>query len=229
MRLRILNWNIEGPKLTDHRQLELLQVIQTQAPDLICLTESPVDFLGRCWYPASADLHFSSKVLRKVVLFSKTPWSYESTHSDRVMPGGRLVHAITRCGQEELSVFGMCIPWSGSRYPAQKKWADHAEYIETLQPVVAELQSRHTLLVGDFNQRVPSTYVPKKCQAQLRQLLADEFILATGMPPLEVGVIDHVAHSSSLRSVHVEILSPKDSTGRSITDHTGVVVDLESI
>ena len=52
---------------------------------------------------------------RKVLLWSREPWGDidETGHLD--MPPGRFVRATTRTSAGELTVMGVCIPWSGSR------------------------------------------------------------------------------------------------------------------
>lgn len=85
-----------------------------------------------------------------------------------------------------------------------------------------------TLLVGDFNQRIPRTRAPIRVAAALGDCLGD-LVVATGghVAGIDRQVIDHVAHSTSLAVRALEGFDRHDADGRPLSDHGGVCVVLE--
>ena len=56
---------------------------------------------------------------RKVLLWSREPWEHVDDIGDDRMPPGRYVSGVTRTSVGEVTVVGLCIPWSGSRVGAR--------------------------------------------------------------------------------------------------------------
>ena len=66
---------------------------------------------------------------RKVLVWSKRPWSAVDMGISGALPGGRLVAGITLTALGPLTVVGVCVPWrdahvrSGGRERSQ--WQEH--------------------------------------------------------------------------------------------------------
>jgi hypothetical protein len=80
---------------------------------------------------------------------------------------------------------------------------------------------------GDWNQRIPRKWQPKRVFEALRDALpADlEVVTAGAVPGLDRLLIDHLAISSELSAPVVEGFEKEDEEG-GLSDHDGVVVEV---
>ena len=108
-------WNVEWATPRSKRSAAILDRIGRHSPEIVCLTEADAGLLqdghtiGACpdyGYGTSGD-H------RKVLLWSKEPWNCLDDIGDDKMPPGRYVSGVTRTSLGEVTVVGLCIPWSG--------------------------------------------------------------------------------------------------------------------
>ena len=95
---------------------------------------------------------------RKVLLWSREPWKNVDDVGIDSMPPGRFVSGVTQTSVGEVTVFGVCIPWSGSRGRRsggkRKMWEDHEQYLVGLAGVLERIPTKRLIVMGDFNQRL---------------------------------------------------------------------------
>lgn len=231
--LTIVNWNVEW-RLTHTLAARALRGrIFEQAPDIICLTESYRDFLPPAGHVIEADADYGYPIFegrRKVLLWSKQPWSNIDSVGHPDLPSGRFVRGGTETPFGPIDVIGVCIPWAGAHVASgrrdRKRWDDHLSYLNALAKVVPPNPSR-LLVVGDFNQKLPRTTAPIGAYRAL-----DEAILSRLRPvtmgtvePVACQLIDHIAVSPDMAAQSVVSLSNMDGRVR-LSDHVGVYATL---
>ena len=164
MPLKLLNWNVEWAE-PKWKAAELQSRIAQHAADLICLTETgtarlalPPDGHSICpqdnW---GQPFRKGQEGRRKVLLWSRAPWQAVDDVGHASLPPGRFVSGVTRTGVGEVTVIGVCIPWSLSRVGPRsnrKTWQDHEEYLAGLAGLLKRALRTRLVMVGDFNQRI---------------------------------------------------------------------------
>lgn len=234
--VRMLLWNIEfRRRRSPHGQL-LRSIIDEHSPDLICITEGHTDFLDdEHTITSEVDYGYPLKPgRRKVLLWSRSPWREVDTIGSDTMPPGRFVAGTTDTSIGPLRVLGVCIPWADAHVTSgrrdRRKWEDHALYLDGLATIVAREEHRaRTVMLGDYNQRVPRKREPLAIAQALEQTLGGHLHLATAgiIPEVERASIDHLAHTSDLEAVQVHGLSNRTADGEELTDHIGLMVKLD--
>ena len=142
MPLKLLNWNVEWAA-AKWKADEMQRRIDQHVADIICLTETdttrlalPEDGHSIC---AQANWGQPCKKgqegRRKVLLWSRAPWQPVDDVGHESLPPGRFVSGVTQTSVGEVTVIGVCIPYSGSRVGPpwnRRMWQDHEEYLAGL-------------------------------------------------------------------------------------------------
>lgn len=163
-----------------------------------------------------------------MILWSRWPLEEIDPIGSPGLPRGRFVAATCRAPGGPLRLIGVCIPWSHAHVNTGRRdrapWQDHLTYLKHLGPLLAARgDAVPTLLVGDFNQRIPRTRAPFQAATALGEALGDLMVASAGdVPGIDRQVIDHVAHSSSLSVRELEGFDRHDADGRPLSDHDGV-------
>ena len=149
------------------------------------------------------------------------------------MPPGRFIRATTQTSAGDLTVMGVCIPWSASRTgpaftPRRRRWEDHRTYLECLSGLLADTPLKRLVVVGDFNQRIRAGPSPSSLASALHDAVASRLAIATSA--LGWGgrrTIDHIALSADL---YCETLGVIDNAHeeQKLSDHFGVVADVHA-
>lgn len=232
--LRVVNWNVEWRRPRSLSAETLRSRIFEQEPDVVCLTESYRDFLPpAAGHAIEAETDYGYPVRegrRKVLLWSKHPWSNVDALGHPDLPTGRFVRGTTDTPIGPIDVVGICIPWSGAHVASgrrdRKRWDDHLSYLAALAQVLTPNPSR-LLVVGDFNQKVPRTISPSAAYRALDEAILSRLRLVTmgAIEPVGCQLIDHIAVSPDLAALTVRSLSNLDGDRR-LTDHVGVAATL---
>ena len=210
-------------------------VLQGQT-DIICLTEVYKDFFGEMGHTIECSPDYGYPVTegrRKVMLWSRNPWTSVDAVVDDGLPAGRIVSGTTRTPLGELKAIGVCIPWSRAHVDTGRRdrtlWQDHIAYLAALERHVSA-NITNAIVLGDFNQRVPRKYQTDQAYEALEKALLGKVDIATAgiISSLNRQSIDHVCHSRDLVCQHVAGLSNVSKTGQRISDHFGVSVKLAS-
>ena len=122
MSLKLVNWNVEWATKTSAKGKELLRRISEADADVICLTESHVDFLPDTddtrLITSSEDYGYRSEPSqRKVLLWSRNGWRDVDALGSDDLPSGRFVSGVTETPMGDIVAIG--IPCRFWRQPSQ--------------------------------------------------------------------------------------------------------------
>jgi exonuclease III len=227
--MKLLLWNVEWFPSKISRE-HISTVIATEAPDIICLTES-TNFLTFDWskvITSTADYGYPNPGnRRKVWMWSRNGWSGVDYAENAGLPSGRFVSGITN----GIRFVGICVPWSNAHVSSgnrnRSRWEDHITFLNALAPILNEYAaSAHPVCVlGDFNQRIPSSDWNANQFEHLQSAFHPNYQMHTadicdvdGEP-----LIDHVATTKSLAFALERTLSRKTVAGKHISDHPGLL------
>lgn len=235
-KLSIGIWNVDWAPPTSKRGLFFVQRLGELGNHVICITEGRAANFpdGGHVITSEADYGYPIKPGRhKVLLWSGTPWRDVDTHGSPLLPPGRFVAGTTDTPCGAVRFVGVCIPWHAAHvsngHRNRKMWEDHLTFLQHLPPLLQSDRSMPTVLLGDFNQRVPPTRRTRHVFSELTTALSPDFRLVTagtitGAPDL---AIDHVAISGALEPVQIDFLSQLDANGVEMSDHFGLRVSLQ--
>lgn len=228
LRLQIVIWNTQWAVPGSKRGKLLCDQIQQQQPDVICLTEAQAGFLPQEGHviESSPDYGYPLKPgRRKVILWSKQPWSEVSIHENLNFPSGRIVSGIT----QGIRLLGVCIPWSAAHVKGgrqdRKNWEDHLLYLDALKQLVTELDHNIPLsIIGDFNQQIPKLRQPMYAYEKLIAVLSSSLTVHTSgnLGPGGAQLIDHIVTTADLQLHGLTVLDRQTSDGVRLSDHFGI-------
>jgi endonuclease/exonuclease/phosphatase family metal-dependent hydrolase len=203
-------------------------------PDIICLTEAYRDFFRDLGHVIEADADYGYPMLagrRKVLLWSREPWRHVDSIGDPGLPPGRFVAGTTATALGDVSVAGVCIPWSKAHVATGRRdrttWEDHLAFLGGLAAWLPAAPVR-TIVMGDFNQRVPQRYQPQHVMDALQRALLKRIEIATAgdIPGIGKQAIDHICFSPDLKVCSTRGVSNVGPDQRLVSDHFGVCVEL---
>jgi len=153
---------------------------------------------------------------------------------DLRLPGGRFVAGSTNTPFGALRVIGVCIPWRDAHVRTGRgdrdAWEEHLAYLETLQKVLQGHTSR-TIILGDFNQRIPRRWTPEHVHQRLLDAFEPDFSIVTEglLEPAGAQAIDHMALSNDLIADQVTTISNLTDGGRHLSDHFGITAKITTV
>lgn len=233
-RFRVATWNTEWATYRSRRGMEVQAAIVSLAADVIILTEGDESLFpsgghlidaGRNWGYPSIDAR-----RRKVLMWSRSPWSSVSVFGDANLPPGRAVGGSTLTPVGVVSFVGVCVPWRDAHVRTGRgdaaAWEEHGRFLDHFGSVVARME-RPLVVAGDFNQRIPRVRQPmsvyEKLMGSLSGLVVEHRDIE-GAP-----LIDHVVHSADLRCVDLSVISDRGPRGERLSDHRGIVADISAV
>ena len=239
MPLTLVNWNVEWATPRSPRRDEILRRIHRCAPEVVCLTETHASLLSQqqghtiCSQPDYG--YGAMRERRKVMLWSREPWEQVDDLGSERMPPGRFVSGVTRTSVSEVTVIGVCIPWSGSRTESRRglerraRWEDHGEYLAGLREVLLRGPEQRAIVTGDFNQIIgPGSRAPRELRSSLREAFPPGMDIVTRELTFQGrGSIDHIALSEDLSVESLDAISNLHE-GRKLSDHFGVVAEVSA-
>lgn len=214
----------------------MLERLRAHEPDVVCFTEAYVDGILEGGYTISGEADWgypSNPDRRKAILWSKSPWQEVDQVGDPTLPGGRFVSGTTETPLGPVNVVGVCIPWRDAHVRTgrcdRKPWQDHLAYLEALEAIGSDQHTR-TILLGDFNQRVPRRWTPEHVHQRLLDVMGNKLEIVTSgvLQPIDAQAIDHVAVSDDLEAKSVTTISNIADDGKKLSDHFGVTAVLSS-
>ncbi len=227
--LRVLVWNLQWRRPRGPQE-ELIRRID---PDVAILTETAgTGYLeGGHWVESEADYGYSAPAYRrKVRIWSRWPWTEVDPVGHPVLPGGRYVAGTSDTPVGPVRIVGVCIPWRDAHVRSGGKdraaWEDHLRFLDGLRELLVDA-SRPLLLGGDWNQRIPRKWQPKRVFEALMQTLPRDLNVTTSgkVAGLDRLLIDHLALTTALTSHRVQGVSREGADGP-LSDHDGVVVEV---
>ncbi len=232
--LRIATWNIQWKTSVSRAGQLMRERLLELGPEILCITEGYCDFLGGEGHLIEAEPDYGCPLVtgrRKVMLWSRQPWSNVDRIGHPEMPSGRFVSGVTESSLGAITVVGVCIPWRDAHVSSGRRdrrpWQDHVVYLNGLERYLKGARER-TIVIGDYNQKIPRTHAPHQVHAALTHCLGEHLSAATGGPLLPDGrtVIDHIAHTLDLRPSDLITLSNLAPGGETLSDHLGVTASL---
>ena len=232
----IANWNLEWATPRSRRTPEILRRLADLGADVLCLTETSDQLLAAEGHAITAQPDYGYGIQaarRKVLLWSRNPWSEVDDVGHEAMPPGRFISGVTQTPLGEVAVIGICIPWWGCRTEARRgperrlRWEDHGQYLGYLTELLQHRPARRLVVMGDFNQFIgPGSRAPKAMQTALREAFPPSMrIVTSDLAFMERKSIDHIALSEDLAAPSLGIISNVHDSGK-LTDHFGVYADL---
>lgn len=235
--MKIVNWNIARHAPAKRQAKLILERIAAEEPDVVCLTEAHEASLAPLGghQLAARGVHWSkeAETERKVVLWSRQPWT-DPVDVSAISGLGGAVGGVTETPLGPVRLIGVCIPyWRASPVglePRAANWAQHLAYLDGLEAVLADQPEDHPLVVvGDFNQRIPSDWGPLAVRRRLEKAFHGFSMITRGdIPPMDEPTLDHVAVRKLLRAKKVRGISRFDDAEKPLSDHFGVFAELEA-
>ena len=242
-RVRIGTWNTEFAKPGSVRAERVRPILAAPDCDILCVTEGYAELFpdGGSVVAGGDDRGYPiEEGQKKVLLWSREPWE-DVELCPKEMPEGRFVAGITKTPIGYLTVAGVCIPWHFAHVNTglknRRPWEVHLDWLSTFRRTALATASRRTIVLGDFNQRIPRSWTPKRVYAALSQAFEGLSIPTCGELPWPNAdargasapnagqrlweaalknarpgsnrdqLIDHVAHTQDLALVHTETRS----------------------
>ena len=238
MSLRLVNWNVEWATPGSQRTPDILSRIHEHAPEVVCLTETHEELLSQDGHTICSQPDYGYPIKegrRKVLLWSREPWTQVNDLGIDSMPPGRFVSGVTQTSVGEVTVIGICIPWFGSRTEARreldrkKQWEDHEQYLAGLTKVLERASAKRLIVMGDFNQRIGrSSRAPLKLRSALQSAIPSGMTIATAVIGFQGRrSIDHVVLSDDLAAESIGVIS-NIHDGRELSDHFGVFAEVSA-
>lgn len=233
--MRVINWNIERHRPSSWQSRSLVSEIAALKPDLVCLTEAwqnSLDLMdgfsisapGVAWSPQHADE-------RKVLLWSKVPW--EGANAISVLERtGSAVTGLTNLSGLRVRVVGICIPYHFAnplgQSPKAAMWEQHERFLADVKPLIdAWIEDGPTIVLGDFNRRIPRSWGPKKSYELLERAFERLNIVTAGvLSGVKRKTIDHIATAGLSAPSKTCGLPAEDASGATRSDHFGVLVEI---
>ncbi len=170
---------------------------------------------------------------RKVMLWSREPWSDVDPVGSLDLPSGRFVIGCTSTSIGPIRVVGVCIPWRDAHVRTgrcdRKPWQDHSDFIFHLGKLLSQLDdSTPIIVVGDFNQRIPRIAQPMQVFDQLQNALADRFQVVTAgvLSDVNEQSIDHAALSRYLTASELQTFNGTSEDSQHLSDHFGLSLQI---
>ena len=232
--LRIGTWNIEGEKSrpgTD-RGKRVASALAEPNCEVFCLTEGFAEVCpaeGYVIQPApDPDDPCRLEGFRRVMLWSRQPWTDVDLVGSEDLPSGRLVSGVTQTTVGTLAVVGVCIPHDKSHELSGRKdrwrWEEHEIWLREFEQLPYSRATNRTVVLGDFNQRIPSRWAKRQARDALAHAFRGFQIPTSGdLPGLPCRVLDHIAHTPDLQlRGDVRFWCKRDPKCKPLSDHFGV-------
>ena len=232
--IRVGTWNTEWKKPSSQQGAIISEQLAATNCDILCVTEGYAGILPSGGHVIDAGEDWGYRIVagrRKVLLWSRRPWT-PHTHAlgSKELPRGRFVGGKTETTSgKRVTVIGVCIPWRDAHVSTgtkdRKPWQDHEAWLAGFEKLRCRFPESRTVVLGDFNQKNPRTWVPHRVHDRLK-LAFEGFKFATkGDLPGGLKAIDHIAHTSDLTRRNIEIWPKNSEDGTKLSDHFGVWCD----
>ncbi len=130
--LRTGTWNTEWAKPGSARGERVRRALAAPDCDILCVTEGFAGLLPPDGHLIDAGPDWGYPIRegrRKVLLWSKRPWSDVDALGSDDLPSGRFVAGATETPVGPVTVVGVCIPWRDAHVRGgtrnRKRWEDH--------------------------------------------------------------------------------------------------------
>lgn len=228
--LKITLWNVEWAQPETPRGQLVSERLFAGEPDVVCVAEGYPAMLAHEGHVILADAdhgYGTTDGRRKVMLWSRNPWTAVDTASQHGFPSGRFVSGITDTPLGAVQFIAVCIPWKSAHVSTGQRnralWEEHTRFLDSLAGWL-KVSDLPTVLLGDFNQRIPRVQQPVPVYERLLSALGADLRVVTGglLVGAEFPVIDHIAISNALAPAGNEVFSAQMADGTRLSDHSGI-------
>lgn len=228
--MKVIAWNLDWASPKSQRGKFIQDLIELHDPDVVCYTEAYMDIVPSNGYIISSNEDYGYKIThgrRKVILWSKIPWTDTDDIGSEHLPSGRFISGRT----QSVRFIGVCIPWRDAHVRTGNKnkllWEDHAKYLENLAPIIKKQSDQAICLIGDFNQTIPRSRQPMTVYNRLTQILDPKFKIITSEEKDKDNklLIDHIA-ITGLKGTFMEVIESTNQHGLVLSDHVGILCEL---
>lgn len=234
--IAVATWNLEWASIDTVRGRRIRSMLDDVDADILCLTETFPDMLPGDGRTVLADANYGYAVFdgrRKTALWSRFGWTDIDLKGVPGIPGGRFIAATSYTPVGPLRIVGVCIPWADAHVRTgrqdSRRWKEHLEYLKGLAEFLRTPHELPTIVLGDFNQRVPRKRQPVNVYNALTEALGSDLLIATAGVKATDGTlaIDHIAHSNNL---HVQLgpMLAAFQDGMKLSDHFGIVAKISA-
>ncbi len=227
--MKILLWNVEWATLKSKRGQEIQRIYRDFMPDIACITEGNLQFWNEEGNVISSTEDYGYKITegrRKVILISNEKWEDTNSVGSDDLPNGRYCYGKTH----GLNIHGVCIPWKDAHVRSGKKnrdpWEDHMQYLNALKPLIQNKQEK-TIVLGDYNQRIPRKWSPKNVYTKLLETFEPNFTVSTTgiIKEMDKQAIDHFAHTQNIDVKSITVINNRIGSLQ-LSDHFGFVLEI---
>ena len=204
--VRIGTWNVEWAVADSERGTRVAAALKAPDCDIVCVTGGCADILPSGGHAIDAGPALGDgleEAQRNVLLWSRQPWAAVDIGTTEALPAGSLAAGITLTALGPLTAVGVCIPWrdahvrSGRRDRSQ--WQEHEAWLAGFESLPYRHAKRRTVVLGDFNQRVPRRSQPKGVHAALLHAFEGfSFATAGDLEGAPGRAFDHIAHTPDM-------------------------------
>lgn len=228
-------WNAQWHKSSSWKGARLVERLLLDDPEIVCCPEASTDFLPGEWKGIFSGPDYGYPLMpgrRKVTLWSRSGWYDIDDVGSPELPSGRFVSGTTETSLGRVRVIGVCVPWreahvsNGNRN--RQPWEDHSTYLHGLRKVLEGIPDLPTVIIGDFNQRLPRRRAPAMVHSQLLATLERFNIWTSGqIAGLSLQPVCHIGGSGhfSLVACHGY---PRITEGKALSDHDGVAAEIHA-
>jgi len=153
--LRIGTWNTQWAKPNATLGNVVRASLSYPNCDILCVTEGYKDILPRANFVVDGGPDWGCPIVdgrRKVLLWSKRPWSdVDCVETGRPL-GGRFVAGVTETDAGPLQVVGVCIPWRDAHVKYcqkdSKQWQEHERWLSAFETLRYRRATARTIVLG---------------------------------------------------------------------------------
>ena len=229
---RIGTWNVDWAKPGTPVGNAVQGDLAEPGCNILCVTEGCAELLPADGHVICAGEDWGyrpkRKECRKVLLWSEESWTNPDRVGSEALPPGRFVAGMTQTAIGPLTVVGVCIPWHDAHVRTGRKdretWQDHQTWLAAFERLPYRKATERTVVLGDFNQRIPWTWGKKRAHQALLKAFEGFKIATTGDIAEAPGrSIDHIAHTPDMALVgKIGIWPERSVDNRALSDHFGV-------
>ena len=234
--VRIGTWNTNWAKPGSDQGKRVRATLRAPGCNVLCVTEGSKEILPDSGnvIEAKGDWGYQPKWdgCRKVLLWSEQQWSDRDRVGSDELPPGRFAAGVTDTPVGPLTIIGVCIPWAnahaGSGRNDRAKWQDHKTWLAEFEKLRYHYNRERTVILGDFNQRIPRNPQHSWHDQEAYELLRRAFngyAISTagdvaGIPSL---VIDHITHTPDMALIgNIGLWPIRIFPRKPLSDHFGV-------
>ena len=238
--LRIGTWNTDWAMPDRIRRTvpgeHIRETLRGPDCDILCVTEGFPEIFPDGGYILDSGSDWGYRLTSvqrggsKVLLWSKHPWRDAKCPGSEELPSGRFVAGSTETPAGPLTVVGVCIPYAFAhvQYGRRdaKKWQEHKAWLAAFERLPYRDAAGRTIVLGDFNQRVPHQRKDTPYMELARAFAGLEFATCGRLKGASELGCNHITHTTDLiRLGEVRIWHQLGSQDKPMPDHFGVWAD----